>query len=64
MATAVMTGRIKNVGGAVARTDGAIGIGVFPDDLFADRGPRPFRRPTSLGVVDASEAGFVLEHNP
>ena len=57
-------GQDQEVGGAAAWTDGAVGVGVFPDDLFADRGPRPFRRPTSLGIIDASEAGFVLEHHP
>ena len=49
---------------AVPRTERPIGIGVFPDDLFADDGPDACPGPTSTGIVDPSEPGFVLKEDP
>jgi len=51
-------------GCAVPRTERPIGIGVFPDDLFADDGPDACPGPASAGIVDASEPGFILKEDP
>lgn len=49
---------------AVSRTERPIGIGVFPDDLFADDGPDACPGPASAGSVDPSKPGFVLKADP
>jgi len=49
---------------AVPRTERPMGMGVFPDDLFADDGPDACPGPASTGIVDPSEPGFVLKEDP
>ena len=63
-ACSIHGGQDEVCGGAVPRTERPIGIGVFPDDLFADDGPDACPGPASAGIVDASEPGFVLKEDP
>ena len=48
----------------VLRAERAIGIGVFPNDLFADDWSDTGSGPASSGVVDSPEPGFVLKEYP
>ena len=54
----------QGVQGPIVRIDGCEGVGVFAHEVSADDGPNAWGCPASARIVDAAEAGFVLEHEP
>ena len=54
----------QGVQGPIVRTDGCEGMGVFAHKVSADDRPNAWGHPASVKIVDAAEAGFVLEHEP
>lgn len=54
----------QRVQGPIVRTDGCEGMGVFAHKVSADDRPNAWGHPASVKIVDAAEAGFVLEHEP
>ena len=54
----------QRVQGPIVRTDGCEGVGVFAHEVSADDRPNAWGHPASVKIVDAAEAGFVLEHKP
>ena len=44
------------------RLDGSVGIAIFPDVVTGDRRTNTLWTPAELGLVDASKARFILEH--
>ena len=45
----------------VLGAESAVGVGVFPYDLFAYYRPHTSSGPAPAGVIDPPEAGFVLK---
>ena len=56
-------GQNKVAGGAVLRTNRAIHIGIFTDDLRRHIRAESFGRPTILRLADASEPRFILKED-
>lgn len=54
----------QGIQSSIVRTEGCEGVGVFAHEVSADDGPNAWGRPASVRIVDAAEAGFVLEHEP
>lgn len=44
------------------RFDGSVGIAIFPDVMTGNRRTNTLWTPAELGLVDASKARFILEH--